>query len=108
MAAIIAAMYMKIRPFSLAGALLCALMAAAPLAAQQPERPVLAISAYTIDAEIDTATHHLTAKAVVTFTAPDNAEIVASAFTPRSRSPKSPTMPAKSSPASAPPTAPSA
>jgi aminopeptidase N len=63
--------------------LLCALtIAAVPLAAQRPERPTLAISAYTIDAEIDTATHRLAAKAAVTFTAPDNAELVSFGFHP--------------------------
>jgi hypothetical protein len=66
----------------LTGALLCALIAVAPLAAQRPERPTLAISAYTIDAEIDTATHHLTAKAVVSFTAPESIEMVSFGFHP--------------------------
>jgi tetratricopeptide (TPR) repeat protein len=65
-----------------AGALVCALMIAAPLAAQRPERPTLAISAYTIDAEIDTATHRLTAKAVVSFTAPETTELVSFGFHP--------------------------
>jgi hypothetical protein len=45
-----------------------------------PERPALAISGYVIDAELDPATHHLAAKAVVTFTAPETAEWSASAF----------------------------
>jgi hypothetical protein len=63
---------------SLAGALLVAL----PLVAQRPERPTLDITGYVIDAEIDTATHHLTAKAVVTFTAPDNAEQISFGFHP--------------------------
>jgi len=58
--------------------LLCAL----PLAAQRPERPTLVISGYVIDAEIDTATHHLAAKAVVSFTAPENAEQVSFGFHP--------------------------
>jgi aminopeptidase N len=57
-------------------------MIAAPLAAQRPERPALAISGYVIDAEIDTATHHLAAKATVTFTAPENAEQVTFGFHP--------------------------
>jgi hypothetical protein len=39
----------------MAALLVCAL----PLAAQRTERPALAISGYVIDAEIDTATHHL-------------------------------------------------
>ncbi len=82
MAAIIAAMRTKMKRLPLVGALLCALTIVAPLAAQRPERPELAISAYSIDAEIDTATHHLAAKAVVSFTAPDNAEIVSFGFHP--------------------------
>src|ERR1035437_8210369 len=57
-------------------ALICALMIAAPLTAQRIERPALAVSGYVIDAEIDTATHHLAAKAAVTFTAPQDAESV--------------------------------
>jgi hypothetical protein len=59
-----------------------ALIAVLPLAAQRIERPALDISGYVIDAEIDTATHHLTAKAVVTFTAPDNSEQVSFGFHP--------------------------
>ncbi|MGD0941375.1 MAG: M1 family aminopeptidase, partial [Terracidiphilus sp.] len=66
----------------LTGALICGLLAIAPLAAQRAERPALAISAYTIDAEIDTATHHLAAKAVVSFTAPENSELVSFGFHP--------------------------
>jgi aminopeptidase N len=54
-----------------------------PLAAQQRiERPALNITGYAIDAEIDTATHHLTAKAQVSFTAPENLELVAFGFHP--------------------------
>src|SRR5579863_7071187 len=52
------------------------------LAAQRTERPALAISAYAIDAEIDTSTHHLAAKATVTFTAPENSEMVTFGFHP--------------------------
>jgi len=75
MAAIMAAMRMKtkIAPLACLFCLSCAFMVAAPLAAQRPERPVLAVSGYVIDAEIDTATHHLAAKVVVSFTAPENA-----------------------------------
>ena len=61
------------------------ILAAASLAAQptsRPERPSLNISAYTIDAEIDTATHRLTAKATLTLTAPENAEMVSFGFHP--------------------------
>ncbi len=53
-----------------------------PLAAQRPERPTLDITGYVIDAEIDPASHHLTAKATVTFTAPENSEIVSFGFHP--------------------------
>jgi hypothetical protein len=62
----------------MAALLVCAL----PLSAQRTERPALAISGYVIDAEIDTATHHLAAKAVVSFTAPENAEQVSFGFHP--------------------------
>jgi hypothetical protein len=82
MAAIIAAMHTRIKLLLLAGALACTLTIVAPLAAQRSERPTLAISAYTIDAEIDTATHHLAAKAAVSFTAPENAELVSFGFHP--------------------------
>src|ERR1700756_1925422 len=65
------------------------LMAAAGLAtlalglhAQRPERPTLNITGYVIDAELDTETHHLTARTQVTFTAPDNAEVVTFGFHP--------------------------
>ena len=51
-------------------------------AAQRPERPTLDITAYVIDAEIDTTAHHLKAKATVTFTAPDNSEMVSFGFHP--------------------------
>jgi len=64
---------MKTRMASLASGLACALMIGSPVAAQRPERPTVAISGYVIDAEIDTATHHLTAKAVVSFTVPESA-----------------------------------
>ncbi len=63
---------------ALAGALLVAL----PLKAQRPERPSLDITGYVIDAEIDTATHHLTAKAAVSFTAPENSEQISFGFHP--------------------------
>jgi hypothetical protein len=64
------------------GILAAVLIAAAPLGAQRTERPALQISGYVIDAEIDTATHHLQAKAVVTFTAPENSEMVSFGFHP--------------------------
>jgi hypothetical protein len=58
-----------------------ALLLGAPLRAQR-ERAALDITGYKIDAEIETATHHLAAKAVVTFTAPENMELVAFGFHP--------------------------
>ena len=67
------------------GALLmltAALVMAAPVLAQRAERPALNISGYTIDAELDPSTHHLAAKAVVAFTAPETMELVAFGFHP--------------------------
>jgi predicted negative regulator of RcsB-dependent stress response len=58
------------------------LFPAHPVLAQRPEHAALDISAYVIDAEIDTSTHHLKAKATVTFTAPDNSEMVSFGFHP--------------------------
>jgi len=51
------------------GLLAVAVLAAVPLSAQR-QRPSLDITGYVIDAELDTATHHITAKTVVSFTAP--------------------------------------
>ncbi|MGA3082278.1 MAG: M1 family aminopeptidase [Terracidiphilus sp.] len=70
------------RMLSWAGGLACALMCVLPLEAQRQERPALAVSGYVINAEIDTATHHLAATAVVSFTAPENAEVVSFGFHP--------------------------
>jgi len=64
------------------GILTVALLLAAPLLAQRPERPTLNITGYAIDAELDTATHHLAAKAVVSFTAPETMELVSFGFHP--------------------------
>lgn len=50
--------------------------------AQRNERATLDITGYVIDAELDTAAHHITAKTQVTFTAPDNAEVVSFGFHP--------------------------
>ena len=80
--AIRSAMGMKKRILPMCCALACALLLAAPLAAQRPERPALVINGYAIDAELDPATHHLAAKAVVSFTAPENAEVVSFGFHP--------------------------
>src|SRR5215469_561129 len=51
-------------------------------AAQRPERAALHITGYVINAELDTQAHHITAKAVVTFTAPENQEMVSFGFHP--------------------------
>jgi hypothetical protein len=59
-----------------------AILAPASLIAQRIERPTLTVSAYTIDAEIDPATHHLQAKASVTFKAPENSELITFGFHP--------------------------
>ncbi len=64
------------------GLLAAALLTGAMASAQRPERPALNITGYVIDAELDTETHHLAAKAVVTFTAPENAEMVSFGFHP--------------------------
>jgi aminopeptidase N len=65
----------------MAALLLCAL----PLGAQRPERPALAITGYHIDAELDPATHHLTATTTVDFTAPETLEVVSFGFHPALR-----------------------
>ncbi|MGA3161016.1 MAG: M1 family aminopeptidase [Terracidiphilus sp.] len=67
---------MKTRRSLLAGLayLACALVLVVTLAAQRPERPAPAITGYVIDAEIDAETHHLSARTVVSFIAPENAE----------------------------------
>jgi tetratricopeptide (TPR) repeat protein len=59
--------------------LACALMMTASAGAQ---RQALAISGYVIDAELDTTAHHIAAKTVVSFTAPDNAEVASFGFHP--------------------------
>lgn len=70
------------RPLALTLLLGAGLLPAHPVAAQRPERPGLDISAYVIDAEIDTTAHHLKAKTAVTFTAPENSEMVSFGFHP--------------------------
>ncbi len=62
-------------------ALALTLAAVSPALAQR-ERPTLDITGYVIDAELDTATHHLAATTVVTFTAPANLDIVNFGFHP--------------------------
>jgi hypothetical protein len=64
------------------GMVTAALILAAPMLSQRAERPALNISGYTIDAELDPSTHHLAAKAVVAFTAPETMELVAFGFHP--------------------------
>ena len=67
----------------LAAALTVALAATAVLpVAAQIARPALNITGYVIDAELDTANHHLTATAQVTFTAPANLDVVTFGFHP--------------------------
>ena len=56
-------------------------IAVAPAVAQR-ERPALNITGYVIDAELDPATHHLTAVAQVSFTAPSNLDVVTFGFHP--------------------------
>ena len=63
--------------------LAAALIAASALpATAQIARPALNIAGYVIDAELDTTTHHLTATAQVTFTAPANLDVVTFGFHP--------------------------
>jgi hypothetical protein len=62
--------------------LAAAIFVAAPLSAQRTERPALTITGYVIDAEIDTTTHHLTAKTQVSFTAPESLELASFGFHP--------------------------
>ncbi len=64
------------------GILTTALLLAAAASAQRTERPSLNITGYVINAELDTETHHIAAKSVVTFTAPENAEMVSFGFHP--------------------------
>ncbi|MGB8259584.1 MAG: M1 family aminopeptidase [Terracidiphilus sp.] len=68
--------------FPLAGALALAMALTLPLSAQRIERPTLTVSGYVIDAELDTASHHLAAKTQVTFTAPETSELVSFGFHP--------------------------
>ena len=70
-------------PALLAAALTAALAALVALPATgQVARPALNITGYVIDAELDTATHHLTATAQVAFTAPTNLDVITFGFHP--------------------------
>jgi tetratricopeptide (TPR) repeat protein len=60
----------------------CAVSPSVPVAAQRSERPVLNITGYVIDAELDTTAHHLSATATVSFTAPPNIDVVNFGFHP--------------------------
>ena len=86
-------------------ALAFALLFTLPAAAQR-ERQALNITGYVIDAEIDTTAHHLTARPPSASPRRPTSTWSRSASIPRSRSPRSPTTPARCSMASAPPTAP--
>jgi hypothetical protein len=66
----------------LAAALFAAASLPAPLFAQRSERSALNITGYVIDAELDTATHHIAAKVQVSFTAPESAGEVSFGFHP--------------------------
>ena len=67
---------------ALTATLFLQLLIPVPLAAQRPERAALAITGYVIDAELDTTTHHLAAKTVVAFTAPETLDVVSFGFHP--------------------------
>jgi len=62
--------------------LIASIAMSTPANAQRPERPALSISGYVINAELDPATHHLSAKTAVTFTAPETLELVSFGFHP--------------------------
>jgi hypothetical protein len=64
------------------GLIAAGLLLTLPSHAQRSERAQLDITSYNIDAEIDTQTHHLQSRATVSFTAPENAEIISFGFHP--------------------------
>jgi tetratricopeptide (TPR) repeat protein len=72
----------------LKGFLALGLLMTAPLRAQRLEQQVPLISGYVIDAELDPATHHLAARAVVSFTAPESLEAVSFGLHPALKTPK--------------------
>ncbi len=61
---------------------LLAACAALPLLAQTYQQPTPNITGYVINAELLPSTHHLTATAVVTFTAPPNLDVITFGFHP--------------------------
>lgn len=63
-------------------ALIGMMLAPAPAARAQRTRPALNITGYVIDAELDPATHTLTAKTVVAFVPPPNQDVVTFGFHP--------------------------
>jgi hypothetical protein len=71
--------FSKRLPVATLSVLAVALCTASSASAQ---RPTLDITGYVIDAELDTATHHIAAKAEVTFTAPESADEVSFGFHP--------------------------
>jgi hypothetical protein len=71
--------------FLAAAAVLGTALAVAIPAQAQRERPALHITGYVIDAELDPATHHLTATAVVSFTPPANQDVATFGFHPALR-----------------------
>ncbi len=66
----------------LTGFFALALLLASSLLAQKPEQCEPVIAGYVIDAELDPATHHLSAKAIVSFTVPETADAVSFGFYP--------------------------
>ncbi len=70
-----------LRLIAVLAAFFAVLALASPLLAQR-ERPSLDVTGYVIDAELNTATHHLSAKTEVTFTAPSSLEVINFGFHP--------------------------
>ena len=70
------------RSFALGFVCASALLLSLSARAQLPPRPSLDITGYVIDAELDPATHHLSATATVTFTAPASLDVVTFGFHP--------------------------
>jgi tetratricopeptide (TPR) repeat protein len=71
--------------FAVLFALLALIWAAPAQLRAQRERPALHITGYVINAELDPATHHITATAAVSFTAPPNLDVVTFGFHPALR-----------------------